>query len=168
MTVHFTSDNGRSKKDRGNQGESCRYMVCLGDGWKKMFGGKGANSTFPNHPPVLNLLPRARLSRGRIDLVDLAPRTPPRPPSVCKLDRRHTGRLSLRDNLLPGESGGWARSRIIRVQPQESFVLIIHSILSAPGRRCPAPESLSVWDNWDHRSFIYQTGASTPSSASVQ
>ncbi len=55
-----------------------------------------------------------------------APRPPPPPPPhsfpISNLDRRHTGRLRKRDNLLKGEGGrGWARSRIIR--PQESLVL---------------------------------------------
>jgi len=47
------------------------------------------------------------------------------PPSpVSKHDRRHTGRLRKRDNLLMGERGrGWTRSRIIR--PQESMVFFI-------------------------------------------
>jgi len=44
------------------------------------------------------------------------------PPPDSKLDRRHTGRLRKRDNLLTGEGGwGWVRSRIIR--PQENLVL---------------------------------------------
>ncbi len=52
---------------------------------------------------------------------DLAPFPPPSP--VNMTDRRHTGRLRKRDNLLPGEGGkgGWARSWIIR--PQESLIL---------------------------------------------
>ncbi len=44
---------------------------------------------------------------------------------VSKLNRRHTGRLRKRDNLLTGEGGGWesgrALSRIIRTE--ESLVL---------------------------------------------
>jgi hypothetical protein len=57
------------------------------------------------------------------------PHSPPPhlPPPVSKLDRRHTGKLRKRDNLLKGVGGeGWARSRII--QSQESLVL--YSILS--------------------------------------
>ncbi len=45
---------------------------------------------------------RARLSRGRM-LWLLAHPFPPSP--VSKLDRRHTGRLRNRDNLLSGEGG---------------------------------------------------------------
>ena len=38
--------------------------------------------------------------------LDLAPRPPPPPSSpVSKLDRRHTGRLKKRDNILTGQ--GW-------------------------------------------------------------
>ncbi len=49
---------------------------------------------------------------------------PPPPPSpiVRKLDRRHTGRLRKRDNVLMGEGGrGWERSQFLR--QRESLVL---------------------------------------------
>jgi hypothetical protein len=58
-------------------------------------------------------------------LYDSAPHPPPAqcplptPSTVSKLDRRHTGRLRKRDNLLAREGEvGWAWSQIIR--PQES------------------------------------------------
>jgi hypothetical protein len=48
------------------------------------------------------------------------------PSSVSKLDRRHTGRLRKRDNLLPGEEGGgsWATRK-------KALPSINDSILSA-------------------------------------
>ncbi len=58
------------------------------------------------HQRVLNDLWRARFSCGRIDLA-------PSPPPVSMLDRRHTGRLRKRDNLLTGGGGGrggWQRA----------------------------------------------------------
>ncbi len=60
-------------------------------------------------------------------LYDMAPVSSPIPfplSPVNKLDRRHTGRLRKRDNLLTGGGGGireWGRSRIIRLR--ESLVL---------------------------------------------
>jgi hypothetical protein len=36
----------------------------------------------------------------------MAPRPPPTPPPVSKLDRRSTGRLKKRDNLLTGQREG--------------------------------------------------------------
>ncbi len=79
---------------------------------------------------VLNDLKRARLSCGRTIL--LLAQHPP----VRKLDRRHTGRLRNRDNLLYLHRGyggrGWARSHIIR--QQEAWPYIKHSILS----ECPS------------------------------
>ncbi len=55
---------------------------------------------------------------------DSAPRPPPPPSLVSKLDRRHTRRQRMRDNFLTGEGGGevglgWSRS----IWPQESLVL---------------------------------------------
>ncbi len=69
---------------------------------------------------ILNDLQRARLSRGRMNWL-LAHTLPPSP--VSKFDRRHTGRLRKRDNLLreEGLGRGWSKSQII--QPQESLVL---------------------------------------------
>ncbi len=54
---------------------------------------------------------------------DLVPRPPP-PPScpVSKLDRRHTGKLKKRDNLLTGE-GGEGVGEEPNHRPQESLVL---------------------------------------------
>jgi hypothetical protein len=56
----------------------------------------------PFNHRVLNNLKRARLSRGHMIWL-LAH---PLPPPVSKLDRRQTGRLRKRNNLLTGEGGG--------------------------------------------------------------
>ncbi len=52
------------------------------------------------------------------------------PPPVSKLDRRHTGTLRKRDNLLTVEGGRrWGRAQIIR-QRKKAWAAINHSILS--------------------------------------
>jgi hypothetical protein len=73
---------------------------------------------------VLNTLWRTRLSRFR--LIWLLPHYPPS--FVSKLDRRHTGRLRKRDNLL-ARGGGW-----VSEEPndwEKALSSINHSILSA-------------------------------------
>jgi hypothetical protein len=70
---------------------------------------------------------RGRLSRLRIIWLLLNP-LPPSP--VTKLDRRHTGRLRKRDNLLTGEGGGGAKS----YAGEKTWSSINHSILSDIGR----------------------------------
>jgi hypothetical protein len=54
----------------------------------------------------------------------MAPRTsPPTPSPVSKLDRRRTGILRKRDDLLTGESKGWGWARSQFIRQQESLVL---------------------------------------------
>jgi hypothetical protein len=51
---------------------------------------------------------------------DLAPRPPPSP--FSKRDRRHTGRLRKKDNLLTGDGvRGWAKNQ--NIEPQGSLAL---------------------------------------------
>jgi hypothetical protein len=52
---------------------------------------------------IVNGLQRTSLSRHRMIWL----LTPLHPPPPLKLDRRHTGRLTKRDNLLATEEGGW-------------------------------------------------------------
>ncbi len=83
---------------------------------------------------------------------DSAPR--PHPSPVSKLDRRHTGRLRKRDDLLTGEGRAW--SRIIR--PQESLVLYLSCrklfMLVAPpagsASRLPEPQDYTPANMFSH------------------
>jgi hypothetical protein len=59
---------------------------------------------------------------------DLAP-CPPQPSPVSKLDRRHTGRLKKKDNLLSEEGGG--RRGAESYDRKKVWSSINHSILSA-------------------------------------
>ncbi len=60
---------------------------------------------------------------GFLATYNLAPPHPfPAPSPISKLDRRHTGKVRKRENMLTGEDrGGWGRSQIIRWR--ESLVL---------------------------------------------
>ncbi len=61
---------------------------------------------------------------------DVAPRPPPSPSPVSNIDRRHTGRLRMRDKLLTGEGGrGWGEA--YPDDGEKAWFSINHSILSA-------------------------------------
>jgi hypothetical protein len=77
------------------------------------------------HQRVLNDLERTRLSRCRI--IRLLAHSSPPPSPVSKLDRRHTGRLRKRDNLLTREEGMGVGEEP-NIQPQESLVSINHTV----------------------------------------
>ncbi len=90
------------------------------------------------------------------DFFDPHPTTLP-PAPVSKLERRHTGSLRKRDNLLTGEGGrGWGRSQIIR--QRESLVLyksfnILCPLLSLPplpSGPCLLPYSVDCSDHRVH------------------
>jgi hypothetical protein len=70
----------------------------------------------------LNDLQRNGLTRCR--MIWLLPHQPP-PYPISKLDRRHTGRLRKRDNLLTGEGGGGGGGRAQVRRRRESLVLYI-------------------------------------------
>jgi hypothetical protein len=80
---------------------------------------------------VLNYLYNARLSRGRIIWLLGHPVSPS---PACKLDRRHTGRLRKRDNLLGGRGGQGAES----YNRKKACSSINRSILSA-SNTCESP-----------------------------
>ncbi len=55
------------------------------------------------------------------------------PPTVRKLDRRHAGRLSKRDDLLTGEEGGtgWGWSHAYDGEKAWSFVKLFNNLWRA-------------------------------------
>jgi hypothetical protein len=64
---------------------------------------------------------------------------------VSKLDRRHTGQLRKRGNLLTGEGGrGWAWNRNIRYDLKKVWSSINHSVLSGS----PSRKGRQICDLW--------------------
>jgi len=66
-----------------------------------------------------------------VSLLALPPPPPPPHSPISKLDRRHTGRLRKRDNLLSEEGGGEARS----YDGEKAWYSINYSILSSESYR---------------------------------
>jgi hypothetical protein len=87
---------------------------------------------------------------------DSAPRPPPPPTPVSRLDRRHTGRLRKRDNLLGGE-GGWGGGHGAESHDRKkAWYSINYSILSVSRGTWSCAYHAEIWPQ---RPRLIGTGA---------
>jgi hypothetical protein len=75
------------------------------------------------HPPIPESIECFIEDQEFSPLYNLALPTTPPPSTVSKVNRRHTGRLTKRDNLLTGVGGGGGGGRSQVTPPQERLVL---------------------------------------------